>query len=248
MSNMKSRAVVIFLTIVASIPKYVIKKVLSIFNRNDAEPRSTCVICISHIGDNLCCLPALSLLRQKYPKAQITFFTSRPLVKLLERNPYNIDIQDYNEKDVCGIFKLVCSFKLYDAIYPLWHKRELLLAQSLWNKSIIAPESFIYNLATIFKDRTYKQLDVLSVEEMFCSAWVKPEELVDNHVKFFVHHEPEKWFNENRTEQNRTEQNRTEQNRTEQYSLFTFWYARKFKALECIKLALIGKIYKVAGI
>ena len=95
---MKSRAVVIFLTIVASIPKYVIKKVLSIFNRNDAEPRSTCVICISHIGDNLCCLPALSLLRQKYPKAQITFFTSRPLVKLLERNPYNIDIQDYNEK------------------------------------------------------------------------------------------------------------------------------------------------------
>ena len=143
-----------------------------------------------------------------------------------------------NKKDVCGIFKLVCSFKLYDAIYPLWHKRELLLAQSLWNKSIIAPESFIYNWATIFKDRTYKQLDVLSVEEMFCSAWVKPEELVDNHVKFFVHHEPEKWFNENRTEQNRTEQ----------YSLFTFWYARKFKALECIKLALIGKIYKVAGI
>ena len=37
MGNMKSRAVVIFLTIVASIPKYVIKKVLSIFNRNDAD-------------------------------------------------------------------------------------------------------------------------------------------------------------------------------------------------------------------
>ena len=74
---MKSRAICkIELSLIALVKLAVKKATKTVFRLIGLKSKNNkiLVLAVSHIGDTICCIPALSLLREQYPNHKIDFF------------------------------------------------------------------------------------------------------------------------------------------------------------------------------
>lgn len=100
---MKSRAICkIELSLIALVKLAVKKATKTVFRLIGLKSKNNkiLVLAVSHIGDTICCIPALSLLREQYPNHKIDFFCSKPIVQFMKRNPFGVNVIGYDEKDV----------------------------------------------------------------------------------------------------------------------------------------------------
>lgn len=190
---MKSRAICkIELSLIALVKLAVKKATKTVFRLIGLKSKNNkiLVLAVSHIGDTICCIPALSLLREQYPNHKIDFFCSKPIVQFMKRNPFGVNVIGYDEKDVLLNLRLSLTLGWYNEIYVIWSKRDLLLAQAIGGHRIITTQLIKSKsgILSSFVDEARKVIDTPTLEGSLCSAILRDpvdsnqkKELVFNH-------------------------------------------------------------------
>lgn len=171
---MKSRAICKNIQVLFTIFKLPISKLFAKFGKSKS-PKSILVLCIAHIGDVLCLVPSLHLLRALHPNAKISVLVPPPLIDFLKRNPLALDLIPYDEKDVFSNLKLYLKLSLYDEAYAFWAKRELLLARAIGTKKIISYEKHNKKHYHYLGDMFYAPPNEVNVERHFQSLILAKE-------------------------------------------------------------------------
>lgn len=197
---MKSRAICkIELSLIALV-KLAVKKVANTvvkISQFKFKNKKILVIAVSHIGDTICCIPALSLLREQYPEHKIDFFCGKAIVQFMKRNPFGVNVIAYDEKDVLLNLRLSLTLGWYNEIYVIWSKRDLLLAQAIGGHRIITTQQIKSKsgILSSFVDEARKVIDTPTLEGSLCSA-ILPDPVDPNQTKELVfnhYHDKSLW-------------------------------------------------------
>lgn len=145
------------------------------FGCHKGFPRSFLVVCVAHIGDVLCLMPALHLLRECHPDAKISVLVPPSLCDFLKRSSAKFDLIPYDEKDVLLNLKLYLRTNLYDVAYVFWAKRDILLGRAIGSKEIVAFDLFKKGWCKLLVQSFYKTPEEINLERYFCSLVVERE-------------------------------------------------------------------------
>lgn len=146
-SRFFGRLLVFFLLII-SLPKYFLGKIFASKNnnkndKNNKNNKNISKILVLHnllLGDAVLILPLLAKLRQNFPNSQIVLALPSAFMELFALSPYNLQIVEFNPKNVktiANLYKIAKNFDL--GILPAENRYSLLL-RGFGVKKIIAFE------------------------------------------------------------------------------------------------------------
>lgn len=173
MIKFQSRAICKNLQVLFALLKLPISKFLSSNQKN--KPKSILVLCIAHLGDFLCLIPSLYLLRTLHPDARITVLVPPALNDFLKRNLFQFDLVSYEEKEVFQNLRLYLKVKFYDVAYVFWNKRELLLAGAIGAKDVVTYDKFKNKGYSLLSNDFLETPVEVNLERYFCSLITKKE-------------------------------------------------------------------------
>lgn len=173
MVKFQSRAICKNLQVLFSLLKLPLSKFLPSSHKNN--PRSILVLCIAHIGDFLCLVPSLCLLKALHPTARISVLVPPTLFEFLKKRLQGFDFVPYEEKEVIQNLNLYLRVKFYDVAYVFWNKRELLLACAIGARDIVTYDKFNNKGYGLLGSIFLKTPAEVNLERYFCSLIVEQE-------------------------------------------------------------------------